>query len=712
MEFLALIELTTPAMLAGLGLLSLPLIAHLMNRHARRRIVFPTLQFLRKSVATQSKLYRLRRWILLALRSLTVALIVMAFSRPVWLDADSDQLSSSDRAAVVLLIDTSASTAQQTDGVSLIHSLRVSADRILDSLKMETDVANIVYADAKPSATFPRLSPNFPVMREELSKIEATYERADMQGAIALAGEMLAKHEGERRLMILSDLQQTNWQDVVQSGDAGKSLPPNTRVTVVDVEEAPTENISLSDPHFYPSQPLIGQRVQLVVHVRNSSKRQKQVRIDVTVDAVEVSNQTVTLAAGEHRDVFFETILDGDGDHEILFEIPGDSLSVDNRAYLVVRTRNRLPVVIVSDDDHNEIGTASYFLSRALAPHDNSLNDRYEIRHFTSQSLVNAELSDAVAVFVAYLGSLTDRSARGLISYVEKGGGVLFFCGEGNVQKNLELLKRNTENTGILPWQPGPRRNFAKLDDALFITAGKWQSQLLREFDEQSQIAISQIRFQKSWSARLPAADAEVLLMFSDDSPALAMRRLGAGRFLLANFSPSLDSSDLAKYGAFVALIQIIAKQLRPADNSVRENVVGEIYQHPVRLPLEISGGNLVASNPEEKEIAITTSVEADQLALRIHQTEIPGFYRFKLKGKTIARASFNVDHREGDLSRIDKNTLLKSFDGEGTTADIQSTTGWEPMLNLRGRPLWGWFLVAAMCVVGIELACLGIWKR
>ncbi|MCA9041303.1 MAG: hypothetical protein KDA65_13200, partial [Planctomycetaceae bacterium] len=91
---------------------------------------------------------------------------------------------------------------------------------------------------------------------------------------------------------------------------------------------------------------------------------------------------------------------------------------------------------------------------------------------------------------------------------------------------------------------------------------------------------------------------------------------------------------------------------------------------------------------------------------------EIPGFYRFKLKGKTIARASFNVDHREGDLRRIDKNTLLKSFDGEGTTADIQSTTGWEPVLNLRGKPLWGWFLVAAMCVVGIELTCLGIWKR
>src|SRR5579863_5059373 len=84
---LAFIELTTPAMLGGMALLSLPVIAHLLNRRARRAVVFPTLQLLRASMATQSWLYRLRRWILLCLRCLAAAMIVFAFCRPVWLDA-------------------------------------------------------------------------------------------------------------------------------------------------------------------------------------------------------------------------------------------------------------------------------------------------------------------------------------------------------------------------------------------------------------------------------------------------------------------------------------------------------------------------------------------------------------------------------------------------------------------------------------------------
>ena len=50
--------------------------------------------------------------------------------------------------------------------------------------------------------------------------------------------------------------------------------------------------------------------------------------------------------------------------------------------------------------------------------------------------------------------------------------------------------------------------------------------------------------------------DAQVLLTFSDGSPALGLRNTGLGQCLLANFSPALETSDLAKYGAFVALAQ------------------------------------------------------------------------------------------------------------------------------------------------------------
>ena len=109
----ALISLTTPLMIGGAALVMLPIIAHLLNRHSRRIIVFPTIALLQASAANQSKLFKLRRWMLLALRCLLVLLLVLAFSRPVYFQSETSAAAVGETHAVVLLIDTSLSTRQQ-----------------------------------------------------------------------------------------------------------------------------------------------------------------------------------------------------------------------------------------------------------------------------------------------------------------------------------------------------------------------------------------------------------------------------------------------------------------------------------------------------------------------------------------------------------------------------------------------------------------------
>src|SRR5688572_3290908 len=106
----AFIQLTTPVLLTGLLLASLPVIAHLLQRHSTRRIVFPTIALLVAAAATQSRFHRLKRWLLLLLRMAAVACIVLAFTRPVWLDVSSSEAGANEQpAGVVLLVDRSAS---------------------------------------------------------------------------------------------------------------------------------------------------------------------------------------------------------------------------------------------------------------------------------------------------------------------------------------------------------------------------------------------------------------------------------------------------------------------------------------------------------------------------------------------------------------------------------------------------------------------------
>jgi len=709
---LAFLELTTPAMLGGLALLSLPVVAHLLNRRARRPIVFPSIQLLRASVATQSWLYRLRRWILLCLRCLAVAMLVFAFSRPVWLDARTKSSAAGKGAAVVLLIDTSASTAQRAEGVSLLVELRAAAVRTVDSLRVGTDLANAVLASARPHAVFPKLSANVPALRDELSRLEASYERGDLLQAITLAGQLLATHEGQRRLVVLSDLQRTNWQEIAQGSHAATLLPSDTQVTVIDVRTPVPDNIALSSPRYLPAQPLVGESIRLVVQVANFSRVAKEVRLGVSLDGQPLPSQTVTLAAGEQRDVAIETVLKGSGDREVLFEIPADGLAADNRAFLVVQAQRPLPVVVIGDDDPNEPGTASYFLMRALAPHNDARVDRFAVRHLSSAQLTDESLAGAVA-FVGYLGELRAQAAGTLLRFLQGGGGVMFFCGEGAVSRNLKLLEQAAGKEGVLPWEPGPTRTKATPDRALTITNGKWRSRLLREFDEQSQIAISQIRFARVWSAGPPAPDSTTLLSYSDGTPALGLRLVGMGRFLLANFSPALEASDLGKYGSFVALVQTLAQQLG-AGTAAKEagSIVGESYRFPQPFRVGPAGGRLTVLGPGNEPVAIATSADADRVTVELQQTALPGFYHLRIGDQPVAVAALNVDPRESNLERIDRDSLLRCFTESSTRLTLQTADNWEPLANLRGRPLWGWCLASTMAFFGIELFFLGYWKR
>jgi hypothetical protein len=719
---LAFLELTTPAMLGGLVLLSLPIAAHLLNRQARRQIVFPTLQLLRASTAMQSRLFRLRRWILLCLRCLAVALIALAFARPVWLDARTKSALPGKGAGVgvVIVIDVSASTTQQHDGVSLIHELRAAAIRTLDALSDGTDVANVVLASSRPQSLFPKLSPNLPALREELSRVGATNERADLQRAIGLAGESLAAHNGPRRLVILSDLQRSNWQEVVGGSQIASLLPPDTNVTVIDVPAPVSDNVALSSPRHYPAQPLAGQPIQLVVQFNNYSRVAKEVRLSITVDGRPQPSQTIALSPEEQRDVAVESVLKEPGEHEVTFEIPADGLAADNRAFLVVKMRERLPVVIVSDDRPNDPGTASYFLSRALAPSNDARLDHFEVRSVSSAQLTDASLADASAVFVGYLGELSPAAAGTLVKYVRGGGGVLFFSGEGPVRQNLQTLQRAAGDVGILPWEPGPGRTLGTPDRCLTITNGKWGSRLLREFDEQSQIVISQIRFTRVWSAGPPAADATILLTFNDGTSALGVRPVGAGQFLLASFSPALVASDLGKYGSFVAVVQTLAGQLSPgASAGAAPAVVGEPYRYPEPFRLGTGaagarpGANRIAViGPGKEPISIATNVESDRVTVQLQRTLTPGFYRFQLGEKTIASIAVNIDKRESDLERIERDSLLRCFGIDAPRLTVQGADDWEPLGKLRGRPLWGWCLGVALAAFGIELICLGYWRR
>src|SRR3972149_11668358 len=73
-----------PIFLYGPLAASLPILIHLLNRRKVKRIRFPAVRFILLSQKRISRSYRLRHWLLLALRTLAVVCLALLLANPIF----------------------------------------------------------------------------------------------------------------------------------------------------------------------------------------------------------------------------------------------------------------------------------------------------------------------------------------------------------------------------------------------------------------------------------------------------------------------------------------------------------------------------------------------------------------------------------------------------------------------------------------------------
>ncbi len=708
MPTLAAISLLWPAMLGGLALVALPVLAHLLNRRARRTMVFPDVALLAASSASQSSLWKLRRWLLLLLRCVAVLLLVLAFAQPILFQSAAVADSSREGAAVVLVVDLSASTAQQTAGVASASRLYSPAFGVLDGLRAGIDRANLVFARARPTAAFPEPTANLDALRAELRALEPTAQRADLAAALALAGRQLSAHGGARHLVVFTDLQATNWDGLAR---LGRVLPNGTRITVVPLDTPPPDNAGIAALTAHPPLPVVGQAFQVKANVQNFGGVARPFQVRMTLNDRTVDQREVTVGPWSSGQVVFEATLDEPGDHRLGVRLEDDdALPADNAGWLSVRAVGRLPAVIIGDDDPARPGSASYFLDRALAPRGDE-RDPFAVRHVGGASVDAAALSGAAAVFISAVGTLTDDAAAALHAYMDAGGGVVMFCGDGAVQANLAALERHA-GAAVAPWRVGPRQDLLRHGESLTINQGQWRSPGLSVFDVTAQQALERVRFTQVWPAVELAEDALVLLRFNDGSPALAQRAVGAGRFVMAAFGPAQTDTDLSKYGSFVALVQHLAVSLRPHPQAAAPTFCGQPLQLDTTDSVDPVGPPIRVVDPNGDLTPDRVSPEQGVATVVVTQTDQPGVYTAVQGDRTVGQAAVNVDPRESDLRRSPEAELLAALSTAGDAVEAQTAGGDGSVLSFHGVPLWGWMLAGLMLTLALESSLLGWVKR
>jgi Aerotolerance regulator N-terminal len=222
-------EFLQPLALFGLAGAAVPALLHLFQRRQPPTLPFPAVRYLMEAERRDSRRLRLRNLLLLALRTVLIAALALAASRPV-VPASFGAVHAPT--AVTVVLDNSASSGVMVEGRARFEALREVA-RAVGRGATASDRLWRITADGIPE----RLTPaEWEAALDALAPVPA---RLDVGLAVRTAGTLLGAEDLPAAVVVLSDLQGSALTpasvDVPVVTLAPVRLPPNRGVAGAQV---------------------------------------------------------------------------------------------------------------------------------------------------------------------------------------------------------------------------------------------------------------------------------------------------------------------------------------------------------------------------------------------------------------------------------------------------------------------------------------------
>jgi hypothetical protein len=197
-----------PLYLFALAAVAVPILIHIFSRRRVPEVPFSTIRFLSRSDRRSMMRINVRRLLLLFLRILAVALVALAFARPVVRGSLAALFPAGGSRAACILLDRSFSMGVEGDGGVAFDRGVARLAAILDNLE-RGDAVSVVLFDAAGEIVYDGEIDKEAVL-EALRGERPSWSGTDLRGAAALGEGILAKSRRDvRELYIISDFQRT-----------------------------------------------------------------------------------------------------------------------------------------------------------------------------------------------------------------------------------------------------------------------------------------------------------------------------------------------------------------------------------------------------------------------------------------------------------------------------------------------------------------------
>jgi hypothetical protein len=437
-----------PWMLAGLPLVAVPIVIHLLQRRRYRRVDFAAMEFLRLAMKRMRRRVLLEDILLLALRTLAVLVAILALAQP-GAERAPDWLARSVHTEI-LVLDASLSMNHRAGGMSSWERSVAMAEKMLD----EADGARGARAAVvRAGLRSERLAAGDPLAaRLALQQMEpAGSGAADLAGALETALRT-AEDLGlgaPPRVTVFTDLQASAWNLAEDEMPAlARLLQSGIPVEIVDTGASVRDNVAIIALELPAARWFQGEIVDAVARLRNFGAATAEFRAECLLDGDPVASEDFRLGPGESADWSIPLIPRSAGVRAVEVRLAHDALAEDDAraaSFEIVEAmqialvgelapRDRPPGVCDAFMNYLELGEGAPLRPRLIAP--NALDAR--------------ALAEADVAVLADPGSISPSAAEALKAFLERGGGLLIALGPQTGEVELAFLRSALATDAVL----------------------------------------------------------------------------------------------------------------------------------------------------------------------------------------------------------------------------------------------------------------------
>jgi hypothetical protein len=381
-----------------------------------------------------------------------------------------------------------------------------------------------------------------------------------------------------------------------------------------------------------------------------SSLQDCEAELRVELDGRTVERTLLRLNRGQvHSGEFLLRMPDQPGmlSGKVSAELP-DALAEDNVQYFSLQCDNPARVWIVggSSPSADARREEKFLLSSAIAPRGRTDEPfpwfRREVR--TLDDLSDPGLKDVDLILLANVAGLSSSQWTLLEQYVL--GGRCLWVVPGDAISPDSFNQRAAQR--VLPATIGP---IESLSEPLGWEMVDPNHPLLEPFGGERNPSLSAVSCSRRLGILSMGEEVQVVLRYPDQVPALMVRKIGSGRVVFWNFSPSPEWSNLATLPQFPVLVQRIVRWLCGWSQPAEKYFWGQTVMVPV--PHGMDRPDVSVTRPGDPvERAETIDTQTRQVALWADR--LGGWaVRFSQEGKAEQRG-FSVN-RHPEESRFDE---------------------------------------------------------